>query len=134
MRTFILFLLVFSFSFSFGQRTVFKKYESDELKDIRDVSIYLPKSYEKDSISNFPLAIVLDGHKLFDLYVGTSQFYATMDNAPEQIVVGVKMEDSRMKDLEFNPADSDLTGDSRRFYNFLKYELIRWNIFFVPTE
>lgn len=124
MRTLILLFLAFSFSFSFGQKTIYKKYESDELKDIRDVSIYLPKSYEKDSISNFPLAIVLDGHKLFDLYVGTSQFYATMDNAPEQIVVGVKMEDSRIKDLEFNPADSDLTGDSRRFYNFLKYELI----------
>ena len=67
MRTLFLLFLLSSFSFSFAQKTIFKKYESIDLKDTRDVRIYLPQSYDKDSISNFPLAIVLDGEKLFDL-------------------------------------------------------------------
>ncbi len=124
MRTLILLLLVFSFSLSFGQKTIYKKYESDELKDIRDVTIHLPKGYEKDSISNFPLAIVLDGQKLFDLYVGVSNYYASQDNAPEQIVVGVNMESTRDKDVAYDVTDSKLTTDARRFYRFLRDELI----------
>ncbi|MFD2565847.1 alpha/beta hydrolase [Pseudotenacibaculum haliotis] len=124
MRTLILLLLVFSFSLSFGQKTIYKKYESDELKDIRDVTIHLPKGYEKDSISNFPLAIVLDGQKLFDLYVGVSNYYASQDNAPEQIVVGVNMESTRSKDAGYDVTDSKLTTDARRFYRFLRDELI----------
>tara|TARA_R110002074_G_scaffold40494_11_gene108397 strand:- start:493 stop:1656 length:1164 start_codon:yes stop_codon:yes gene_type:complete len=124
MRTLVILLLLFSFSSTFGQKTIYKKYESEELKDIRDVSIYLPKSYNKDSISNFPLAIVLDGHKLFDLYVGTSNYYASQDNAPEQIVVGVNMEDTRNKDAGYDVTNSNLTSDSKRFYRFLRDELI----------
>jgi len=124
MRTLVILLFLISFSSTFGQKTIYKKYESEELKDIRDVSIYLPKSYNKDSISNFPLAIVLDGHKLFDLYVGTSNYYASQDNAPEQIVVGVNMEDTRNKDAAFDVTNSNLTSDSKRFYRFLRDELI----------
>ena len=124
MRTLLLLFLVFSFSSSFGQKIIYKKYESDDLRDIRDVKIYLPKSYDKDSIMNYPLAIVLEEERLFDLYVGVSNFYASMDQAPEQIVVGVNVESTRTKDLGYNMADSKLNGDSRRFYTFLRDELI----------
>lgn len=124
MRTLILLFFVFSYTFSFGQKIIYKKYESDDLRDIRDVKIYLPKSYEKDSLSNFPLAIVLEEEKLFDLYVGMSNYFASQDQAPEQIVVGINVESTRAKDLGYNEADSKLMGNSRRFYTFLRDELI----------
>ena len=124
MRTLILLLLVFCFSFSFGQKTIYKKYESGDLRDVRDVRIYLPKSYEKDSLANFPLTIVLDAEKLYDLYLGVNNFYASRDEAPEQIIVGVNMESTRIKDASFNITDSKPTQDARRFYTFLRDELI----------
>ena len=124
MRALFLLFLLSSFSFSFAQKTIFKKYESIDLKDIRDVRIYLPQSYDKDSISNFPLAIVLDGEKLFDLYLGVSNYYAALDQAPEQIIVGVDMKETRGKDVGYDIADSNLTPDSMRFYTFLRDELI----------
>ncbi len=124
MRTLVLLLFVFSYTFSFGQKTIYKKYESDDLKDIRDVKIYLPKGYDSDSLSNYPLAIVLEEEKLFDLYVGMSSYFASQDQAPKQIVVGVNIESSRTKDLGYNEADSKLMGNSRRFYTFLRDELI----------
>ena len=124
MRKLLILLLFFSFSFSFGQKVIYKKYESNDIRDIRDVKIYLPKSYDKDSISNFPLTIVLEEERLFDLYVGVSSFYATQDHAPEQIIVGVNLESSRGKDMGYDLANSKLNADARRFYTFLRDELI----------
>ncbi len=124
MRTFLLLLILSSFSSTFGQKTIHKIYNSFELNDTRNISIYLPKSYDKDSISNFPLAIVLDGHKLFDLYVGTSNYYSYQDDAPEQIVVGIDMENTRINDAGYNITTSSLTKDSEQFYRFIRDELI----------
>ena len=124
MRTLVSLLILFSFLSTSGQKTIYKKYDSEALNDTRDISIYLPKSYDKDSISNFPLAIVLDGHKLFDLYVGTSNYYASLDNAPEQIVVGINMKDSRNKDAGYDIKSGNLDDNSENFYSFIKDEII----------
>lgn len=124
MRLLALLFFVFSYSFSFGQKIIHKKYESEDLKDIRNVKIYLPKSYGKDSLTNYPLAIVLEEEKLFDLYVGMSSFFASQDQAPEQIVVGINIESTREKDLGYNEIDSKPLGSSKRFYTFLRDELI----------
>ena len=124
MRIAVLLLILFSFSSTFGQKTIYKKYDSEVLNDFRDISIYLPKSYGKDSISNFPLAIVLDGHKLFDLYVGTSNYYSSQDSAPEQIVVGIDMKDTRRKDVGYEITTGNLINDAELFYRFVRDEII----------
>jgi len=124
MRIAVLLLILFSFSSTFGQKTIYKKYDSEVLNDFRDISIYLPKSYGKDSISNFPLAIVLDGQKLFDLYVGTSNYYSSQDSAPEQIVVGIDMKDTRRKDVGYEITTGNLINDAELFYRFVRDEII----------
>ncbi len=124
MRTLVSLLLLFSISLTFGQETIYKEYSSEILNDTRDLSIYLPKGYNKDSISNFPLAIVLDGHKLFDLYVGASNYYAQLDHAPEQIVVGIDMKDSRNKDAGYDVNNGNLDNNSENFYRFIRDEMI----------
>ena len=124
MRTLTSLLIFFSISLTFGQKTIFKKYNSEVLNDTRNLTIYLPKSYDKDSISNFPLAIVLDGHKLFDLYVGASNYYAELDQAPEQIIVGIDMKDSRNKDAGYDIINGNLNNNSENFYRFIRDEMI----------
>ena len=124
MRTLTSLLIFFSISLTFGQKTISKKYNSEVLNDTRNLTIYLPKSYDKDSISNFPLAIVLDGHKLFDLYVGASNYYAELDQAPEQIIVGIDMKDSRNKDAGYDIINGNLNNNSDNFYRFIRDEMI----------
>lgn len=124
MRTLTSLLIFFSISLTFGQKTISKKYNSEVLNDKRNLTIYLPKSYDKDSISNFPLAIVLDGHKLFDLYVGASNYYAELDQAPEQIIVGIDMKDSRNKDAGYDIINGNLNNNSENFYRFIRDEMI----------
>jgi predicted alpha/beta superfamily hydrolase len=109
---------------TFGQKTIYKNYNSEVLNDTRELSIYLPKGYTKDSISNFPLAIVLDGQKLFDIYVGASNYYAQLDNAPEQIVVGIDMKTSRNKDAGYDIISGNLDNNSENFYRFIRDEMI----------
>ena len=124
MRTLTSLLIFFSISLTFGQKTISKKYNSEVLNDTRNLTIYLPKSYDKDSISNFPLAIVLDGHKLFDLYVGASNYYAELDQAPEQIIVGIDMKESRNKDAGYDMINGNLDNNSENFYRFIRDEMI----------
>lgn len=124
MRTLVLLFLVFSYAFSFGQKTIFKKYESDDLRDIRNVKIYLPKNYEQDSLARYPLTIVLEEEKLFDLYVGYANFFAAQDQAPQQIIVGINLEATYEKDLGFNIGNSKLNDEAKIFYTFLRDELI----------
>lgn len=124
MRTLTSLLIFFSISLTFGQKTISKKYNSEVLNDTRNLTIYLPKSYDKDSNSNFPLAIVLDGHKLFDLYVGASNYYAELDQAPEQIIVGIDMKDSRNKDAGYDIINGNLNNNSENFYRFIRDEMI----------
>ena len=124
MRTLTSLLIFFSISLTFGQKTISKKYNSEVLNDTRNLTTYLPKSYDKDSISNFPLAIVLDGHKLFDLYVGASNYYAELDQAPEQIIVGIDMKDSRNKDAGYDIINGNLNNNSENFYRFIRDEMI----------
>ena len=50
MRTLVSLLLLFSISLTFSQETIYKEYSSEILNDTRDLSIYLPKGYNKDSI------------------------------------------------------------------------------------
>ena len=73
----------------FSQKTIDKNIESEILETTRNLKIYLPKGYEKDSVKNYPLTVVFDAEYLFDAYVGNSVLFAAKDKAPKQIIVGV---------------------------------------------
>ena len=97
-------ILIFLFTCStvYGQQILTTTIESDYLENSRDVRIYIPKSYELDSVNSYPLAIVFDAEFLFDIYVGNSVLFASKDKAPEQIVVGINMAETRKNDTYFN--------------------------------
>lgn len=122
-KIYVLLFIIGSSSF-FGQELITKEYDSEYLDDVRNIRIYLPEGHETDSISNYPLAIVLDAERLFDLYTGTAKLFAEMDSAPKQIIVGIDMKETRTKDVSFDLLDSNLTKDSNNFYLFIRDELI----------
>ena len=62
---------------------------------------------------------------MFDLYVGNSKLFSHTDKAPKQIVVGIEMEQTRLKDAAIDETRrSSLTADSRSFIKFIKDELL----------
>ncbi|WP_159948240.1 alpha/beta hydrolase-fold protein [Polaribacter septentrionalilitoris] len=120
------FTLIFIFFYfcGFSQKIINKGLESDILETTRNLKIYLPQGYEKDSAKNYPLAVVFDAEYLFDAYVGNSVLFAAKDKAPKQIVVGISMKESRKKDTYFNIDNGRLTSENIDFYQFVRDEVI----------
>lgn len=122
-KTLSLIFILFSF-LGFSQNSIQQELESDILNTSRNVRIFIPESYERDSIKNYPLTIVLDEELLFDTYVGNAILFAKKDKAPEQIVVGISMEDTRVKDISFNRTNGRLSSTATSFYEFIRDEVI----------
>ena len=118
----LLFILFYFCAFS--QKMINKEIKSDILETKRNLKIYLPKGYEKDSIKNYPLAVVFDAEYLFDLYVGNAVLFAAKDKAPKQIVVGISMGETREKDTYFDINTGKLSADNIAFYQFVRDEVI----------
>jgi len=122
-KSLTLIFILFCFC-GFSQKAIQKGLESDYLETTRNIRIFLPEGYERDSIKNYPLAIVLDEEYLFDTYVGNSVLFAKKDKAPKQIIVGISMEESKIKDISFNRNSGKLTSNGRAFYEFLRDEVM----------
>ncbi|QVY65512.1 hypothetical protein JOP69_17535 [Polaribacter sp. Q13] len=122
-KSFILIFMLFCLS-GFSQNIIKKTILSDYADDQRKIRIYLPKGYDKNEEKNYPLAIVLDSEFLFDTYVGNSVLFAAKGKAPKQIVVGIEMAKTRKKDTYFNVTNGELTTDNKKFYQFIKDEVI----------
>ncbi|MDE1208191.1 alpha/beta hydrolase-fold protein [Tenacibaculum larymnensis] len=122
-QVYLLFTLLISTSL-FSQKVVTQNVNSKELGKDRNIKVYLPKGYDVDETTNYPLAIVLGDEYLFDLYVGNAKLYANVDKAPRQIVVGIDMKNTYGKDISIIPSNNSLTSTGVHFFNFIKHELI----------
>lgn len=108
----------------FSQKYIQKGLESEILETTRNIKIYLPEGYERDSIKNYPLTIVFDEEFLFDAYVGNSILFSKKDKAPKQIVVGISMEETKGKDISFDKNSGVLTTTANYFYDFIRDEVL----------
>lgn len=122
-KSFSLIFILFCLN-GFAQKIIKKTIVSDYVDDKREIKIYLPEGYNEKEEKNYPLAIVLDSEFMFDAYVGNSVLFAAKDKAPKQIVVGVEMAKTRKKDTYFNITTGELTTNNRKFYQFIKDEVI----------
>ncbi|MEN8703240.1 MAG: alpha/beta hydrolase-fold protein [Polaribacter sp.] len=122
-KTLSLIFLLFCYT-SFSQNIITKKLESDILETTRNLRIYIPETYEKDSIKNYPLTVVFDEEYLFDTYVGNAILLAKKDKAPKQIIVGISMDESRDKDISFDRNSGKLSTTANYFYEFVRDEVI----------
>ncbi|WP_086030141.1 alpha/beta hydrolase-fold protein [Tenacibaculum holothuriorum] len=122
-RLHLLLVLLIS-SVAFSQKIVTKSYNSKELGAQRNLKIYIPKKYDENEKLKYPIAIVLGDQYLFDLYVGNAKLFADTDKAPQQIVIGIDMEKTYSKDVSIIPSNDALTSVGKKFYNFIKKEII----------
>lgn len=116
---FLLFSLV-----SFSQQTIPHEIASTILETNRNIKIYLPEGYEESPDKNYPLTLVLDEAYLFDLYVANAVLFAKRDKAPQQIVVGISMEETKGNDISFDIRSGRLSATASRFYQFLRDEVL----------
>ena len=115
--------------FSIGQSIQIK---SNLLGEVRELNIYLPQSYTRDSEKSYPVIYLLDGSKDEDfIHVsGIVQFgsFSWIKMIPESIVVGIGNVD-RKRDFTY-PSQNKLdqkefptSGKSKTFIDFIEKEL-----------
>lgn len=128
MRKIVFLLLFFSMAIQAQDNIVFKKFNSFNLGTERILKIYIPDSYEEKTDNSYPVAIVLDGEFLFDVYVANAKLFAARDKAPEQIIVGVfqNQNEERYTDCDFSVDTGLPNEDSAKFYGFVKNELLTY--------
>lgn len=121
----ILFILI-SFSIYSQDNIVLKKFNSYQLNTERTLKIYLPKSYEENKDHTYPVAVIFDAEYLFDIYVANSKLFASTDDAPEQIIVGIfqNQNEERYIDCDYSTDTGLPNEDSTKFYGFIKDELL----------
>lgn len=122
---YFIFLLLLSIVVQ-AQNITVKHFSSTVLGKNRDIKIYLPPTYEKDSTRYYPITVLLDSDFMFDLYLGNMNVYTQRDFAPEQILVGISQsgKNERTNDSSYDKVDSKLTAESSKFYRFVGGELL----------
>ncbi len=121
----VLFFLI-SFSIYSQDNIILKKFNSYHLNTERILKIYLPKSYEENKDHTYPVAVIFDAEYLFDIYVANSKLFASTDDAPEQIIVGIfqNQNEERYIDCDYSTDTGLPNEDSTKFYGFVKDELL----------
>ncbi|MEN8186949.1 MAG: alpha/beta hydrolase-fold protein [Bacteroidota bacterium] len=124
-RTALLFLLISTISFA-QDNVAYKKFNSSQLNTERIIKIYLPASYEENKENTYPVAVVFDAEVLFDVYVANSKMFAAVDEAPEQIIVGILQNQNkeRNSDCDYSTDTGLPNEDSAKFYGFVVDELL----------
>ena len=104
----------------------FKKFNSYHLNSERILKVYLPDSYDENKDYSYPVAVILDGEFMFDIYVANAKLFASRDKAPEQIVVGVfqNQNEERYSDCDYSEDTGLPNQESSKFYGFIRDELL----------
>jgi len=115
-----------------GKRFTIK---SEILNSEREISVYLPNSYNENDYINYPVLYLLDGRKFFNSFSGviTQLSSDASPQIPEMIVIGITSQ-NRIKDS--SPTNSligytkevekglEVSGGADDFLKFIQKELI----------
>lgn len=101
-------------------------FNSEKLKEKRDLYISLPASYEKNKTKQYPLLVLLDGDYLFNPFTAALTYGSYWDDLPEVIIVGISQNknDQRNIDCGVDPVTGMPDGKSIDFFDFISLELI----------
>jgi predicted alpha/beta superfamily hydrolase len=124
MKRFTLFTLILLFPFSLIAQVIYEPFESSKLGETRNIKIQLPRNYNGEDKTLYPLVIVLDGDYLFEPVVGNTDYQSYWEDIPNCIVVGVNQSETRNEDFFYAEETNFPIAESASFFEFLGMELI----------
>lgn len=117
-------VLLFLISISMGAQVIYQPFDSEKLGERRELKIQLPRNYDPEDKSQYPLIIVLDGDYLFEPFAGNADYQAYWGEMPKAVVVGVNQRNSREKDLFYDKEIYFPAHEGASFFEFIGMELI----------
>ncbi len=124
MRKILLFALCALFTNSFFAQTIYEKFNSDKLGEVRRLKIQLPRNYESNVHKKYPIVLVLDADYLFEPVAGNVDYFSFWEDMPEAIVIGVMQGDQRYDDCEYDDNTFMPSENGAKFFEFIGLELM----------
>ncbi len=107
-----------------SSQVIYEPFQSALLGESRDLKILVPRGYDPEEKTEYPLVIVLDGDYLFEPVIGNIDYQSYWDDMPQCIVVGVNQAVTRESDFSYSEEDFFPAHDSASFFEFIGVELI----------
>lgn len=120
----ITFFLLFLLSTSLGAQVIYQPFDSQKLGERRELKIQLPRNYNAEDKTQYPLIIVLDGDYLFEPFAGNADYQAYWGEMPKAVVVGINQRTTREKDLFYDKEIYFPAHEGASFFEFIGMELI----------
>ena len=90
----------------------------------RELKIQLPRNYEENTETYYPLVLTFDGDYLFEVVAGNTDYVAYWDDMPEVIVVGINQNQTRAEDLFISDNTFFPINSGAQFFEFVSDELL----------
>jgi len=112
-------------SFNFFQaQVIYESFESVKLGEARALKIQLPRDYNDNDKTTYPLFVVFDGDYMFEAVAGNVDYFSYWEDMPEAIVVSVNQVDKRLDDCLYSEQNSLPIETGANFFEFIGAELI----------
>lgn len=118
------FTLLFLFSLQMTGQVIYEPFQSTKLGASREIKIQLPRNYNPEEKTEYPLIIVLDGDYLFEPIIGNVDYQSYWGEMPKCIIVGVNQAGTRENDLAYDDEIYFPSQDGANFFEFIGMELI----------
>ena len=105
-------------------QVIYEPFQSSKLGETRDIKIQLPRNYNSEEKTKYPLIIVLDGDYLFEPVIGNVDYQSYWGEMPKCVVVGVNQSTTREKDFYYDDSQFLPSQDGADFFEFLGMELV----------
>jgi|TARA_B110000014_G_scaffold263218_1_gene259245 hypothetical protein len=92
----------------------------------RQLKIQVPRNYEKNVDTMYPVIIVFDGDYLFEPVAGIADYYSYWDEMPDAIVVGLNQIKTKEADFACDEINGLPTDTGSAFYEFITYDLFNF--------
>lgn len=124
MKQLKLIILFFIGSLTLPAQVIYESFDSYKLEGSRNIKIQLPRNYDAEDETLYPLVVVLDGDYLFEPVVGNTDYQSYWGDIPNCIVVGVNQSETRNDDLFYAEETNFPIAEGANFFEFLGMELI----------
>jgi len=92
----------------------------------RQLKIQVPRNYEKNVDTMYPVIVVFDGDYLFEPVAGIADYYSYWDEMPDAIVVGINQIKTKTEDFACDEINGLPSETGAAFFEFITFDLFNF--------
>lgn len=125
MRKLILLIAIAFTSINTFSQTSYREIDGPD-GEKRRIKIQVPRNYEANVDTMYPVIVVFDGDYLFEPVAGIADYYSYWDEMPDAIIVGINQINSKPLDFSCDEINGLPVDTGAAFFEFITYDLFNF--------